>query len=294
MNTACHFPRSSRGNAAHFTLSGRSQSLLASAATARLIRAFTLVEMIVAVGILAMIIVGLLAMFSQVSRALRGANNQTDVLESGRLMTEMMTREIQQASATFQTNGLNFFASRILGANPLSQRLPGGGTLDNDLEALFFVVKENTTYRGIGYFVDPAAAGVGTLYRFAAETNKAEEVWRFFPAFTNEIARLPNSPTMRRVADGVVQLEVHVYDAYGVRPTNNPPVQMVDANVAAFYNQALPAFVELKLGVLEPHVIDRIRNQSPVQARVFLEDERRTAATHLFRQRIAIPAAANQ
>jgi len=293
MMTSLHIPRSRRGNEAHFVFSEGSQSLLTSAATARTTRAFSLVEMLVAVGILAMIIVALLAMFSQVSKALRSANNQTDVLESGRLMTDMMTREIQQISATFQTNTLNFFASRIMGANPLSQRLPGGGTLDNDLEALFFVVKENTVYKGIGYFVDPAGNGVGTLYRFYIETNKVEGVGQFYAEFTNEIAQLPNSAIMRRVADGVVQLEVHVYDANGVRPTNGPN-QQIDVNVAAFFNQTLPAFIELKLGVLEPHVMDRVRNMGPVQGRVFLEDERRTAATHLFRQRIALPAAANQ
>ncbi|MDO8944032.1 MAG: hypothetical protein Q7U75_12665, partial [Desulfobacterales bacterium] len=168
--------------------------------------------MIVAVGILAMIIVGLLAVFSQVTKALRGANNQTDVLESGRMMTEMMGRELQQTSATGESNAFNFFASRILGANPLSQDLPGGGTLDNDLEAMFFIVHENTTYKGIGYFVDPAANGIGTLYRFYRETNKVEEAYKFFAAFTNEVASLPNSPFMRRVTEGVVDLDVQVYD----------------------------------------------------------------------------------
>jgi len=254
-------------------------------------RGFSLVEMMVAVGILAMIIVGLLAMFSQTSRALRSANNQTDVLESGRLMMEMMTREVQQAIPTGQDNqSYHFFASRIAGAAPLNQRLPGGGTLDNDLEAFFFITKENTTYKGIGYFVDPAANGVGTLYRFYMETNSAAGSRVFYHYFTNEIARLPDSPLMHRVADGVVQLEVHVYDAEGVRPSSGTN-QWVDANVAAFWGDALPAFVELKLAVLELHLVERIKHMDPTQARAFLEDERRTAQTHLFRQRIPLLAA---
>jgi hypothetical protein len=245
----------------------------------------------VAVGILAMIIVGLLAMFSQTSRALRSANNQTDVLESGRLMMEMMTREVQQAIPTGQDSyGFHFFASRILDANPLNQRLPGGGTLGNDLEAFFFIIKENTTYKGIGYFVDPAANGVGTLYRFYTETNSAAGTRAFYRMFTNEVGRLPNSPYMHRIADGVVQLEVHVYDAEGRRPPTTTN-QWVDANVAAFWGDALPAFVELKLAVLELHLVERIKLMDPVQARAFLEHERRTAQTHLFRQRIPVLAA---
>jgi type II secretory pathway component PulJ len=247
--------------------------------------------MMVAVGILAMIIVVLLGIFSQTSRALRAANNQTDVLESGRLIMEMMTREVQQAVPTGQDSyGFHFFASRILGAAPLTQRLPGGGTLDNDLEAFFFVIQENTTYKGIGYFVDPAENGVGTLYRFYAETNSAAGTRSFYRLFTNEVGRLPDSPLMHRVADGVTQLEVHVYDADGHRP-NSSTNQWVDANVAAFWGEALPAFVEIKLAVLELHLVERIKHMDPAQARAFLEHERRTAQTHLFRQRIPVLAA---
>lgn len=254
-------------------------------------RGFSLVEMMVALGILAMIIVGLLAMFSQTSRALRSANNQTDVLESGRLMMEMMTREVQQAIPTGQDSyGFHFFASRILDANPLNQRLPGGGTLDNDLEAFFFIIRDNTTYKGIGYFVDPAANGVGTLYRFYVETNSVAGTRGFYRMFTNEVGRLPDSPFMHRIADGVVQLEVHVYDAEGQRPSSTTN-QWVDTNVAAFWGEALPAFIELKLAVLELHLVERIKLMDPAQARAFLEDERRTAQTHLFRQRIPVLAA---
>jgi prepilin-type N-terminal cleavage/methylation domain-containing protein len=256
--------------------------------------AFSLVEMMVAVAILGMMIVGLLAMFSQVSKALRGANNQTDVMESGRMMSEMITREVQQAAACSVDGGINFLGSRIMGANPLNQFLPGGGRYDNDLEALFFLTRENTEWRAIGYFVDPAANGVGTLYRFYAATNSLVGATSFYRSFTNEIARLPNSDIMRRVAAGVVQLEVHVYDANGADVTNNPPLVTHSANVAVFTSNALPAFVEVKLGVLEAHLVDRLRNMPPDVARPYLEDERRTAQTHLFRQRIPIYAAANQ
>lgn len=250
---------------------------------------FSLVEMIVAVGVLAMIMVGLLAMFSQTSRALRASNNQTDVLETGRMMMEMMTREVQQASAAGYTNAINFYATRIQGAAPLNQRLAGGGTLGNDLEAFFLLIQENVDWKGIGYFVNPAENGIGTLYRF--QTNSTVEgTPDFFDAFQTEVTLLPNSPSMHRVAEGVVHLEMHVYDADGARSTNGPGIQVAN-NTAAFTSNALPAFVEVEFAVVEPNLIERMRNMSSDVARGFLEDERRSGQVHIFRQRIPIQAA---
>ncbi|MGB9602348.1 MAG: PilW family protein, partial [Limisphaerales bacterium] len=62
-------------------------------------RAMTIMEMLVAMGILTVIVVGLLAMFQQTQRALRASMTQTDVMETGRAVMDLMTREIQQASA---------------------------------------------------------------------------------------------------------------------------------------------------------------------------------------------------
>gem|GEM_PF-459654 len=256
-------------------------------------KGFSLVEMIVAVGVLAMIIVGLLAMFSQTSRTLRASNNQTDVLETGRVLTEMLVREMQQANAAGLTNSMNFYATRITGANPLSQQLPGGGTWNSDLEAVYFLVPMNTEWQAIGYFIDPANTGVGTLYRYF---NKGglEAVPGFFADFTNQVASLPNSPRMRRVAEGVVHMEVHVYDTNGVRPTVSSPTMVVDNNVAAYFERTLPAFVEVEMGVLEPYIVEQMRGMTPANARIYLENERRTARVHLFRQRIPIQSALAQ
>src|SRR5439155_24110359 len=58
--------------------------------------AFTLVELLVAVALMSFIVLGLLAMFSQTQRAFRASMTQTDVLESGRIFTDMMARELGQ------------------------------------------------------------------------------------------------------------------------------------------------------------------------------------------------------
>ncbi|HON07875.1 MAG TPA: prepilin-type N-terminal cleavage/methylation domain-containing protein, partial [Verrucomicrobiota bacterium] len=108
---------------------------------ARLRQAMTLMELLVAMGILSIIVVGLLAMFQQTQRALRASATQTDVLETGRAVMDLMVREIQQASAInlphynnnfygFKiSNSVNFFGitNELKGLYPpLSQKRPGG------------------------------------------------------------------------------------------------------------------------------------------------------------------------
>src|ERR1051325_4139527 len=69
--------------------------------------AFSLLEIMVAVSLLAVIIVGLLAMFYQVQRAFRAGTAQADVMEGGRATMNLLTRDLQEMAATdveFTTN----------------------------------------------------------------------------------------------------------------------------------------------------------------------------------------------
>ena len=64
-----------------------------TASANRLRQAFTLIEVLVVVALLSVIILGLVAMFSQTQRAYTLGMTQVDVLEGGRAVTEMITRE---------------------------------------------------------------------------------------------------------------------------------------------------------------------------------------------------------
>jgi hypothetical protein len=59
-------------------------------------RAFSLIEIMVTVGLLTVIILGLLLMFNQTQRAFRAGMTQTDVLEAGRATMDMLARELEQ------------------------------------------------------------------------------------------------------------------------------------------------------------------------------------------------------
>jgi hypothetical protein len=150
--------------------------------------AFTLVEILVTVALLAFIILGLFAMFNQVQRAFRSSMNQVDQLEAGRAVTEMLPRELEQAvpAGYLYPTGVNFYV-QMLNSTPLTQWLPGSTPVrrTNLLEDCFFLQRQNQTWVGIGYCVrtndstgrlwlpqcGPNQLGVGSLYRFVASTN---------------------------------------------------------------------------------------------------------------------------
>ena len=141
--------------------------------------AFSLIEVLVAVTLLAVIVLGLMAMFDQTQRAFKLGMSQTDILESGRIATDMLARELREATPAYQPldSVPNFFLER---KNTTKQALVGTpAQRTNIMDDVFFLTRDNQTWTGIGYFVrtnsttnpgQPGGVGiVGTLFRF--ETN---------------------------------------------------------------------------------------------------------------------------
>lgn len=291
---------------------------------------FSLIEMLVTVGLLTFIILGLLAMFSQTQRAFKSSITQTDVLEAGRATTDLMVRDLEQMQATHCPVGLagnvwyeatNFFAEIPLSFNqPLLQDLPGSTVKRvNTVQRFFLMSQANQDWVGIGYQVIPeyVNAGVGTLYRFSA-TN------RFRDGPMTVSAEFLNAPltNLNRIAEGVVHLRVRAYATNGCLVTTNALAftngfalnQVNSAGFALygrvqhtvvctngydfdqagcyFMSNAVPAYVELELGILEPQVLQRWRaigSSTPdlqTAQRQYLADQ--AARVHLFRQRIPI------
>lgn len=288
----------------------------------------------VVVVLLAVIVIGLTAMFGQVQRAFRAGMTQTDVLEAGRMATEMISRELEQV-----TPGYGFNPSFVntpnapLGPNVLVQL---GNSFVQPLIAtqyprtniqddLFFITHENQTWRGIGYFVrsnenltvPPVLFGaVGTLYRFEMEQTAAQfsqapdlmfdyfEVTRGFLAPHNGI--IPTNYS--KIMDGVIALKVRTYDRtnnwftpdlLGYVATNYTmitngnvvltPLALVEGEVGktAFYSNAVPAFVDFELAIVEPHTYERYKSIPVLTAQTnYLAQQ--VGRVHVFRQRVAI------
>ena len=109
-----------------------------------------------------------------------------------------------------------------------------------------------------------------------------------------------NFANFQRVIDGVIHFRARAYDHNGILITNNFNTNIlsgvfVSTNVFnndveyayAFTNRALPAYLEIELGVLEPHILERYRSYSnPTVASNYLA--RQAGAIHLFQQRVPI------
>jgi prepilin-type N-terminal cleavage/methylation domain-containing protein len=272
---------------------------------------FTLIEIMVVILLLAVIVLGLMAMFDQTQRAFRAGMAQTDVMEGGRMFNDLIQREVEQITPSYQNSGLNFYA-QIPNYTPLPEALPGDPIpRTNLLQDLFFITKVNQTWNGIGYYVrtNPGYFGavdpVGTLYRF--ETNipvspfNAGGASNAFQSFTITT----NPASLSKILDGVVEFRVHCFDTNGVLLTGNnvgaitnnfvnisnvPAVVPWPPNEMSFYafsNNIVPAYVEIEVGILEPAMLRRYNSIPNIAARYnFLSNH--AGNVELFRQRIAI------
>ncbi len=307
----------------------------------RAARAFTLTELMVAVGIMGLIVTALYAIFSATQRALRANVSQTDVTEGGRFALELISRDLRRLSAAGQTPETNLLISlspalgaapvRALqsaevfdlyyttnrpadfqGYQPLVQRLnldPHRRT--NVLEELFLFSREGTRMAGTVYRVLDARGGVGTLARYSLT-----HAHRLMPTGWLSLATLGRPATnFAPLVEGVIHFRVQAYDALGyplswtnrhwyvAAATNDYPnpgyrldedlglerdLRLDSETLVIFRSNALPAALEIELGVLEPEALAQYR-QLPAGsdlARNFLSN--RAAQVHLFRQRVPL------
>jgi Tfp pilus assembly protein PilW len=312
--------------------------------------AFTLVEILVTITLLAFIVLGLFAMFNQVQRAFRSSMNQVDQLEAGRAVTGLLPAELEQITPC-GAHAVTFYA-QIIGSSvptsaPLTQNLPGTATpamqRTNLLEDCFILQRQNQTWVGIGYCVrtnDSAGRlwypetgpgsgqlGVGSLYRFSITTNVLganglpNDPRLLYVTFANDCANgsAGSQAISNRICDGVIHFYLQAF------ATNGYPIMLgtrSNANAACFYTNALtpyspyygavypvdivkntscpgnqsalrfwsnavPASVELQLGMLEQHALDRYNAIGDPTARLnYLQRDDNTSRVHLFRQRV--------
>jgi len=255
------------------------------------ILALTLLEMMVAVTLLAVIMIGLLAMFNQTQKALRVANAQTDVFENGRGAMQMICRDLAEMTLFPDTNVFSSYVTTF------PSPIPGGSlplpatNLPVAFADAFWLTRVNDDWQGFGYFVadDPARGnnGVGTLYRFS--TNRTarvgvsmEEVFDVVRMYPN--ALVTHSNVVHRVSDGIVHFMLTaIYVETNLTRTN-----FVRATNFQF-TAVLPAFVDVELGVLEPATLkqfESLKSFDLASAKSFLVNN--AGKIHFLRERVPI------
>jgi len=289
---------------------------------------FTLIEIMVVVVLMSVIVIGLMAMFSQTQRAFRAGMTQTDVLEGGRTATEMISRELEQITPAFvrpYSVGGNLYVSAtnfyVALADSFDQPLTASNnSRTNILDEVFFLVHENQTWTGIGYFLRPTvtasgvAGPVGTLYRFQldnAATQFTTNAAQMVSAFRQAIVNL-NAPGTSKILDGVINFKLRAFDTDGrwmiynhlanmgtnsfqmwtngtviLRPASFNSLVKGETAETYFTSNAVPAFVEFELGILEQNTYERYKSIPVYDAQTnFLA--RQAGRLHLFRQRVAV------
>jgi len=259
---------------------------------------FSLVEILVVIVILALIVLVLMSVFGSTQRAFRASVTQTDVLQGGRAVVELMTADLRTAApcdgpapnvttstpftaSGFATNGINFFVTNNSTFNyvPLTLSLPGSAFARTNLLQWFFVLgRQNTKWTSVGYYVDAASpTSFYPLYRYYAETNISVNPAVLFNIFAAEInAGEAGVTNMSHLVDGVIHLVVRAYDNNGIMMTNGYSASLMSSNLPrntwftppypfnggevglAMSSNAVPAAVELQMAVLEDHTLQRI------------------------------------
>jgi type II secretory pathway pseudopilin PulG len=246
---------------------------------------FSLIEIMMAVGLMTVIMLGLLAMFYQTQRAMRVGGAQVDTMGTGDAAIQLMANDLKQVMAVGSANITNL-ETRTPYA-PLFWTRNYGAPQVTYLQELFFIRRENDEWIGTGYFVDPVTdkGGAGVLYRF----EWIEPVWR-----SNALERIydafqkANRATVPRVADRIAHLQLLAFNTDGYSYITNFPTP----NDLIFRGKDLPSYLDLELGVIEPRPYDRFKarydsnNVNTPIALAYLTNQ--LDRLHLFRQRIPI------
>lgn len=286
-------------------------------------RAFSLVEILMTVAMLSVIILGLVAMFDQTRRAFTSSMTQVDVLEGGRAATAFIASDLEQLTPAYAANNLSFpplnFENFYMDVPhtppnvyvPLIQPLTDPNEFrTNTLQELFFISRYNQQWNAIGYKIDVngEGSGIGTLYRFSSNNIpvNSTNLTSFILNFTTMDPALSSS-NCSRIIDGVIDFRIRAFDMNGnLLPnintpqsyffnTNNIYIQtnlVGEPNSYRFVSNAVPAYVEVELGILETRTLQRYysmtNSANPTVAQNFLQSH--AGQVHIFRQRVPIRA----
>ena len=224
-------------------------------------RGFTLVEILVVLALLSLIVFALMSVFSGTQRAFKASLTQTDMLEGGRAVMDLIAGDLEAmtpsdgfSNATLSGSVNQVFCPVNFSCNvkvftgfppsPLYQSLigsPDNVQRTNILEDVFILSKGNingvSSWIGTGYSVNTNLAD-GTLYplyRFYMTTNAASGPAGQLGLYTNFVAlNYTNNAIWSHLMDGVVNLTMRPYDTNGIWVTNgyvNPSFILVPHNV---------------------------------------------------------------
>ncbi len=200
---------------------------------------FSLVEMLVSVGLLSLIILALYAMFDQTQRALRSSVGQVDVFEGSRSAIQLLANDLEHARPAGVVDGPHFLTRLAVPA----QLILDQDALFQERQPLlqeFFALRNvtDTQWSVFGYFVasegDPTVRTtppIGTLYRYEDRNNVEQRI----PG-ENTLTNTPVRFSLRRDAAQVLGLHMLQRPQMGpnqlIRPYRTNSARVLDGVVS--------------------------------------------------------------
>jgi hypothetical protein len=266
--------------------------------------------MLVSTALLTFIVLGLTAVFVQTQKAFKTGIKSTTVTDAGRTIMEMVASDVRQMSDgnSSPVTNLPFVTNLYCGwpsngfVNYINNNVP---FRTNQLDSIYILEHTNNMWIGVGYAVQGAVGGVGTLYRFQTNYGTPFLSNDFIRPFMSSVTQqtFTNKVYWHRVADGVIDFKLQAYDQFGNNPWAN-----IDYSTAGNFisypsisypfgfpiiSNTLPNTVQLELAILEPDALVRARSLAgaPIALENYLQTNSLTAM-EVFRQRISIPVVA--
>lgn len=266
-------------------------------------RAFTLVEVLVVMTLLAFIVIALMGVFGATQTAFRASITQTDVLESGRAAMDLITgdlREMTPSDGTFPGT-VNFCVTNNPTQPPLIQPLIASGNSRTNVQQDLFILSRGNlngvpTWYATGYTVKLSPTNTYSLYRYSSHypvSQTGAAYYMFYTEFQNFLAA---PDTYSHLLDGVVGFRVRAFDIYGDPVSYIVPNAIYTNSLAnqpgetgyVFYSNAVPAAVEIEMSTLEDRSLQRAESRPYGALRdQYLQSQ--AGRVHVFRQRVAIP-----
>ena len=137
---------------------------------------FSLIEMMVSIGLLSLVVLVLFSLFNQTTKAMRANSNQTDVMEAARSGLEILSHELENMTVSGVAGAPNFVtyptdASREVFSQ--SAQLLGASLVPIQQDVFFLQRTDSKRVKVVGFVVrneDQSANRtvfpVGTLYRY--------------------------------------------------------------------------------------------------------------------------------
>ena len=277
----------------------------------------------VVVVLLSFIVLALMAVFGSTQAAFRASVTQTDVLESGRAVMEMISDDLRAMTPSLGISNeviyspgfdgpgpVNFYVGTNYYANPplIQPLVASNESRTNALEDVFILSHDNLngvpTWTGTGYAVRLSPSNTYSLYRFSTNRPVAQNLSAsnlFNVDFLNFRAN-PNNGNYSHLLDGVVGFQVRAFDANGgliltnriniltnaVAHSAAPPRIFYTGHSVYFFSNALPASVEIEMATVEDRSLQRAESLPfPTARNNYLVQQ--SGKVHVFRQRVAIP-----